>query len=184
MTVFGLWPQNLFCPAERPILILTQRTSFSLGGGGAHSWALAQNLFYPRRKAYSDTNGTDLIFPRRGGAHSWALAQNLLCPRRRAYFDINATGLKNTRRGGRPFLGFFAPFRAKRPPSAAFAGKRRLGKIRAERRNFLPEKIFFGKFFSPLPAPPKGDSLGPQRTGPRNCSIYFAEFGEILADFA
>ena len=40
-------------------------------------------------------------------------------------------------------MGFFAPFRAKRPPSAALADKRRLGKIRAERQKFLPEKIFF-----------------------------------------
>ena len=48
-------------------------------------------------------------------------------------------------------MGFFAPFRAKRPPSAALADKRRLGKIRAERRNYLPEKIFSENFFRRSP---------------------------------
>ncbi|MBQ1864595.1 MAG: hypothetical protein II150_08395, partial [Thermoguttaceae bacterium] len=80
-------------------------------------------------------------------------------------------------------MGFFAPFRAKRPPSAALADKRRLGKYGLNAEIFCPKK-FFRKIFSAIPAPPKGDSLGPQRTGPPNRSIYFAEFGEILADFA
>ena len=82
-------------------------------------------------------------------------------------------------------MGFFAPFRAKRPPSAALAGKRRLGKIRSERRNFLPEKIFSKNFFRRSPRRRKETVLIPTYRAAKLLSFSLpnlAKFLRILLD--
>ena len=142
-------PKFILPPPKGPILILTERTSFSLGGG-------RPILGFGPKIYFAQPKEPILILTKR---------------------------TSKTLGGGAPIFGLFCPFSGKTSPVRRHADKRRLGKIRAERRIFLPEKIF-RKIFSPFPAPPKGDSLGPQRTRPSNCSIYFAEFGENLADFA
>ena len=65
-------PRVLGAAERRRRLLLTKRTSKTLGGGATVFGLWPQNLFCPRRKAYSDTNATDLKNTRRGGDHFWA----------------------------------------------------------------------------------------------------------------
>ena len=71
-------PKIYFAPAERPILILTERTSFSLGGGGAHSWAFlplfGQNVPHPPPSPISEDS------------EKYGLNAEIFCPKK-IFFD-------------------------------------------------------------------------------------------------